>query len=77
MNKSWNNLDLSVRLKPLLPKRKLRHADLSMKDLSRKPVLREKLEWLRLELKPRPEDSLMKKKSRDKELRRRPDIKPG
>ena len=77
VNKSWSNLDLNVRLRPLLPKRKLRPADSSMKDLSRKPVLREKLDWLRLELKPRLEDSLMKKKLRDKELRRRPDTKPG
>jgi hypothetical protein len=77
VNKSWNNLDLSVRLKLSPSKKKLRPADSSMKDHSRKLALREKLEWLRQELKPRLEESLMRKKLRDKELRRKPDTKLG
>lgn len=77
VNKSWSNLDLSVRLKPLLPKRKLRPADSSMKDLLKRLALKEREEWQRLWLKLRPEDLPMRLKLKDKEKKRRPGTLPG
>lgn len=69
--------ELSVRSKWLLPPKRLKLEDSSMRPTSRLPALREKPDSKKLEEKLRPEDLLMLLRSNAKEMRKKLDTKHG